>query len=57
MPIFGRAGDWENAYLAAGHFRNGILLTPISSEICLAMLLTGKTDIDPAFSPDRFKEI
>lgn len=52
-PILGRAG--EGAWLALGHYRNGVLLAPASAEALAAEIL-GKTpdfDLRP-FSPDRF---
>lgn len=45
----------EGYYIAGGHYRNGILLTPISAQI-VADLIEGKTpSVDCApFSPARF---
>ncbi|WP_243725741.1 glycine oxidase ThiO [Actinomadura rubrisoli] len=41
--------------LGTGHFRNGILLTPVSADILAAMLLDGPVpDVARPFSPDRF---
>src|SRR4029077_7797336 len=47
LPILGPtalAGYW----LALGHFRNGILLTPITAQIMSSWILTGK----PSFPVD-----
>ena len=52
LPILGRA---SNAWLATGHFRNGILLAP-GTAIVLADLIEGRAsprDLTP-FRPDRF---
>jgi glycine oxidase len=35
-PILGPLRGWENAFVAAGHFRNGILLAPITGEMMAA---------------------
>ncbi|TDC62106.1 glycine oxidase ThiO [Actinomadura sp. GC306] len=41
--------------IGTGHFRNGILLTPVSADILSAMLLDGPVpDVAAPFSPDRF---
>jgi len=52
-------GEWEDGVLVAtGHFRNGILLAPITAET-IAALLAG--DAPPpeaaAFSPERFARV
>jgi glycine oxidase len=40
LPIIGRDPDVQNLVYATGHFRNGILLAPITAE-AVAALLTG----------------
>lgn len=40
-PYLGRLPGWENAFLAAGHFRSGIYLSP-GTAIVMADLLQGK---------------
>jgi glycine oxidase len=55
LPILG-ATDTAGVYVAAGHFRNGILLAPITAKI-MADLLNGhpsRLDIT-AFAPSRFR--
>ena len=52
LPLFGREGD---LILAAGHYRNGILLAPITAKI-VASLFHGETppvDLAP-FRPKRY---
>jgi len=54
LPILGLSGT-PGVYVAGGHFRNGILLAPITAKI-MANLVTGKDmgiDITP-FAPSRF---
>ena len=55
LPVLGRLSGWENAHVAAGHFRNGILLAPITGEIMAQDVLGGPShSLLPAFLPDRF---
>jgi glycine oxidase len=52
--MIGALGD-TGAFVAAGHYRNGILLAPITAQIMADMVLDGKTsDLASAFSPARF---
>jgi glycine oxidase len=54
LPILGQT-ETPSVFIAGGHFRNGILLAPITARI-MADLIAGKTpalDIS-AFSPSRF---
>ena len=54
LPLLGET-ETRGVFIAAGHFRNGILLAPLTARI-IADLITGKpaaTDIS-AFSPARF---
>lgn len=54
LPILG-FGPVANLCFASGHFRNGILLTPVTSEIITALLLGQPPPVDvAAFSPRRF---
>ena len=57
LPILGRDPDAPGVYYAAGHFRNGILLAPITADV-LADCLAGAeppVEID-AFDVSRFDE-
>ncbi|MEL6469116.1 MAG: glycine oxidase ThiO [Cyanobacteria bacterium J06623_4] len=55
LPILG-AGPCENLTLATGHYRNGILLTPITAKLISDRIL-GKTDpILAHFSYSRFQQ-
>jgi glycine oxidase len=51
LPILGPLPGWENAHVATGHFRNGILLAPITGEI-VARGIVGLPPLPP--SPIRF---
>ena len=53
-PSLGRVGDIGNLYLAAGHFRAGIQLSPATAEIMSDLLLDREPAIDLAdFRPGR----
>lgn len=49
LPILGRLPGWENAFVASGHFRNGILLAPITGDL-MAGLVLGRP-ADPLLAP------
>jgi len=42
LPILGPAGV-EGLVIATGHFRNGILLAPVTAELLSELILTGRT--------------
>jgi glycine oxidase len=45
-------------YAGTGHFRNGVLLAPVSADILSAMLLDGPVpEVAGPFSPARFSEV
>lgn len=55
-PIIGPLPGWRGISVASGHFRNGILLAPITGRLMTQLLLEGRTEIplEPLFSPARF---
>jgi glycine oxidase len=54
-PIIGRLPGHDNVVVATGHFRNGILLGPITGKLVADLVLDGRADplIEP-FGPARF---
>jgi glycine oxidase len=55
LPILGPS-HIKDLLLATGHYRNGILLAPVTAELIRAWILTGKTSFNAtAFSPIRFR--
>ena len=53
LPLLGPSG-LEGLHLASGHFRSGILLAPISSEVVAAAVVGGEPGVDlTPFRPDR----
>jgi glycine oxidase len=54
LPFVG-ATALENYYVATGHYRNGILLTP-GTAVLVADMLEGRSAGIAAFSPQRVHE-
>lgn len=55
LPVLGPCAEIEGVWYATGHYRNGILLAPITGEL-IAEAIVDKV-VSPAlttFSPDRF---
>ena len=53
LPILGPT-DIEGLWIATGHYRNGILLAPVTAQVISEWILRGKTSADvAAFSPLR----
>jgi glycine oxidase len=56
LPILGPA-DIENLFIATGHYRNGILLAPVTAKLARDWILTKSLPAGAAiFSPLRFAE-
>ncbi len=56
LPVLGPCAEIAGVFYATGHYRNGILLTPVTAEL-LARAIVDR-DISPPlqiFSPDRFQ--
>ncbi len=52
-PVIGRVPGQERVYVAAGHFKKGVMLSPVTGKILADLITTGKTDLpigplDPA---------
>jgi len=55
IPVIGRSGILPNLVYATGHYRNGILLAPLTAQLVADVMLESKTDpILEATSPRRF---
>ncbi len=55
LPLLGRLPGWDNIHVAAGHGRNGILLTPLTGRLMAAHLLQDAA-LPAALSPARFED-
>ncbi|MSQ40740.1 MAG: glycine oxidase ThiO [Dehalococcoidia bacterium] len=55
MPIIGKAPHLENVYVATGHGRRGVTLSPATGQAIADLVLRGATDVPiQSFSPGRF---
>ncbi|MEG4858824.1 glycine oxidase ThiO [Microcoleus sp. K1-B6] len=55
LPILG-ASAWENLTWATGHYRNGILLAPVTAKLLADLMWNQKSDpLLPAFHYSRFR--
>ncbi len=55
LPILG-ASAWENLTLATGHYRNGILLAPVTAKLLADLICNQKSDpLLAAFNYSRFR--
>ena len=54
LPVLG-CGEIKNLIFATGHFRNGILLAPITAQVITELILMGSTSLSiAAYGPARF---
>ena len=54
-PVLGACSEVEGLFYATGHYRNGILLAPLTGELIAEQITTNITPPQlQAFSPDRF---
>ena len=55
LPVLGPCGEIEGLFYATGHYRNGILLAPVTGELIAEAVVTGRVSpLLAAFSPNRF---
>ncbi len=55
MPILGPIAGWEGLTLAVGHFRKGILLTPITGHLIANYIVRGDSKPLEPFGISRFR--
>jgi glycine oxidase len=55
LPVLGPCGEIVGLFYATGHYRNGILLAPVTGELIAEAVVTGRVSpLLAAFSPNRF---
>ncbi len=55
LPVLGACGEIDGLVYATGHYRNGILLAPLTAELITEVIVAGATSpLLAPFSPDRF---
>ncbi|HYH79567.1 MAG TPA: FAD-dependent oxidoreductase, partial [Longimicrobium sp.] len=55
LPILGADPDVAGLFYATGHYRNGILLAPITADLLAEALLGGRVERLAPFSIARFE--
>jgi glycine oxidase len=57
LPIIGEVPGWSGVYIASGHWKKGILLSPVTGSIIAELITKGtsSTQIEP-FSLSRFRD-
>jgi glycine oxidase len=53
-PLMGPVDGWEGLSIAGGHFRNGILLSPVTAKRMADYIVEGRVEPLQPFSPGRF---
>ena len=54
LPVLGMSGEIEGLVYATGHYRNGILLAPITGQVIAEMMVSRKVSpLTAPFSPER----
>lgn len=55
LPIVGPLPRWPNVIAATGHYRNGILLGPLTGKLVARGIIAGDwSETPPEFAPSRF---
>lgn len=55
LPVMGPCGEIDGLFYATGHYRNGILLAPVTGELIAEAVVAGHvSSLLAAFSPNRF---
>src|ERR1051325_4491727 len=56
LPVLGPCDEIDGLFYATGHYRNGILLAPVTGELIAEAVVEGQVSpLLAAFSPNRFK--
>jgi glycine oxidase len=57
MPVIGRLGGVDGLCIATGHYRNGILLAPLTGRLTAENIVNGRdNDVFSTFGPQRFSK-
>jgi glycine oxidase len=55
LPLIGPSSTMPGVYYATGHYRNGVLLSPLTAKLVADLVLDGRRDPDlELVRPDRF---
>lgn len=58
LPVLGKVADVEGLFYATGHYRNGILLAPLTGELIAGLIADNvvTSELEP-FTPNRFESV
>ena len=54
-PILGPVPGLDGVVAATGHFRNGILLAPVTADVIAEVVTAGGSALAAPFGPERFR--
>lgn len=55
LPLIGPSSTMPHVYYATGHYRNGVLLSPLTAKLVADLVIDGRRDSDlELVRPDRF---
>jgi glycine/D-amino acid oxidase-like deaminating enzyme len=55
LPVIGYVPGHDDTFVAAGHFRMGVMTAPSTGLALAQLIVEGETDIDlSAMEPERF---
>jgi glycine/D-amino acid oxidase-like deaminating enzyme len=55
LPIIGRSSTMRGVFYATGHYRNGVLLTPVTAGMIADLVVSGREPAELALTrPERF---
>jgi glycine oxidase len=58
LPVLGKTEETEGLFFATGHYRNGILLAPLTGELIAALIADNVVAAElQTFAPDRFAAV
>ena len=58
LPVLGKASETEGLHFATGHYRNGILLAPLTGELIAGLIADNVVTQElQTFTPDRFQTV
>ena len=58
LPVLGKASETEGLFFATGHYRNGILLAPLTGELIADLIADNVVTQElQTFTPDRFQAV
>ena len=58
LPVLGKTGETDGLFFATGHYRNGILLAPLTGELIAALIADNVVAAElQTFTPDRFATV